>query len=420
MPKLLDGQAIEVQGSASRPYVLKNIGGVLSCTCPGWRFQSLPIERRTCRHLRALLGEAAEEERVGSIPSSSKPLKALVKAPPLLLAESWDGELDPTGYLLSEKLDGVRAFWDGIIFKSRGGHRYHAPAWFTAGLPLEPLDGELWIGRKKFQRTVSIVRRHDEPDSWKEVRFLVFDAPADEGPFEKRLKLINTIMEINQPPYARAHEHVVCSGHDHLQGELAKIEALSGEGLMLRQPGSAYVTGRSSTLLKVKRFHDAEARVIGHEPGTGKHKGRLGALLVEMQNGTRFAVGTGFTDKERESPVPIGATITFKYQELSDAGVPRFPSYLRIHGGARKAYLFQEGETNMPTTATRRRFEFVEGTSDKFYELSTNDNQVVIRFGRNGTNGQAETKTFSDATAASKHAQRKIEEKVRKGYVEVK
>ena len=328
--------------------------------------------------------------------------------------------MDPKGYHLSEKLDGVRAFWDGSSSSPEKGNRYHAPAWFTAGLPLEPLDGELWIGRKKFQRTVSIVRRHDEPDSWKEVRFLVFDAPAEEGPFEKRLKLINTIMEINRPPYARAHEHVVCAGHEHLQGELARIEALSGEGLMLRQPGSAYVAGRSSTLLKVKRFHDAEARVIGHEPGTGKHKGRLGALLVQMANGTRFAVGTGFTDKERESPVPIGATITFKYQELSDGGVPRFPSFLRIHGDARKANLFQEGDTNMPTTATTRRFEFVEGSSDKFYEVSTNDNQVVIRFGRNGTNGQTETKTFSDATAASKHAQRKIEEKVRKGYVEVK
>ena len=100
----------------------------------------------------------------------------------------------------------------------------------------------------------------------------MFDAPADEGPFEKRLKLINTIMEINQPPYARAHEHIVCAGHEHLQGELAKIEALSGEGLMLRQPGSAYVAGRSSTLLKVKRFHDAEACVIGHEPGAGSTK----------------------------------------------------------------------------------------------------------------------------------------------------
>ena len=282
MPDLLqDGQSVEVQGSASRPYVLKNVGGVFSCSCPGWRFQSAPIEERTCRHLRDYRGHAAEDERVGPIQSSSKPLKALVKAPPLLLAESWNGELEPTGYLLSEKLDGVRAYWDGNRFYSRQGNRYHAPAWFTAGLPLEPLDGELWIGRKKFQRTVSIVRRHDEPESWKEVRFLVFDAPAEEGPFETRLRLINTIMEINRPPYALAHEHIVCAGHEHLQGELARIEALSGEGLMLRQPGSAYVAGRSSTLLKVKRFHDAEARVIGHEPGTGKHKGRLVLCLCK-------------------------------------------------------------------------------------------------------------------------------------------
>ena len=113
MRELLDGQSVEVQGSASRPYVLKNVGGVFSCSCPGWRFQSLPIERRTCRHLRDLRGEAAEEERVGVILSSPKPLKALVKPPPLLLAESWDGELDPKGYFMSEKLDGVRAYWDG-------------------------------------------------------------------------------------------------------------------------------------------------------------------------------------------------------------------------------------------------------------------------------------------------------------------
>ena len=190
---------------------------------------------------------------------------------------------------------------------------------------------------------------------------------------------------------------------------------------MLRQPGSAYVAGRSSTLLKVKRFHDAEARVIGHEPGTGKHKGRLGALLVEMANGTRFAVGTGFTDKERESPVPIGATITFKYQELSDG---RRAEISVIFADSRRCPESQSFSRRRHEHANHgnhvARFEFVEGSSDKFYEVSTNDNQVVIRFGRNGTNGQTETKTFSDATAASKHAQRKIDEKVRKGYVEVK
>jgi DNA ligase-1 len=149
MPDLKDGESVEVQGSASRPYVLKNIGGVLSCSCAAWRFQSLPIERRTCRHLRALRGDAAEELRVGAaLPKRAKLSNGVAKAPPLLLAERWDNDLNPAGYWMSEKLDGVRAFYDGKQFLSRQGNRFHAPTWFTKGLPLEPLDGELWIGRK--------------------------------------------------------------------------------------------------------------------------------------------------------------------------------------------------------------------------------------------------------------------------------
>jgi hypothetical protein len=80
---------------------------------------------------------------------------------------------------------------------------------------------------------------------------------------------------------------------------------------MLRQPGSAYHVGRSSTLLKVKTFHDAEARVVGHAPGTGKHKGRLGALIVELADGTRFNVGTGLSDAERGSPPKVGSGSRF-------------------------------------------------------------------------------------------------------------
>ncbi len=320
MPDLRDGESVEMQGSAARPYVLKNVGGVYSCSCPAWRNQSLPIERRSCKHLRALRGDAAEEARVGSalLPRSQE-RSPKVEAPALLLAETWDGETDPTGWLMSEKLDGVRAYWDGERFLSRQGNRYHAPAWFTVGLLDVPLDGELWLGRKQFQRTVSIVRRHDEPDLWKEVRFLVFDAPGHAQSFEKRLSLVRKVMASNRPPFALAHEHVVCTGLDHLHQELARVEALGGEGLMLRQPGSRYEVGRSSTLLKVKRFLDGEARVVGHEPGAGRHKGRLGALLVEMAGGTRFAVGTGLSDAERSCPPLVGSVIRFRYQELSES-----------------------------------------------------------------------------------------------------
>ena len=126
------------------------------------------------------------------MPTPSANGHAKPKAPPLLLAETWDGEMDPSGWLMSEKLDGVRAWWDGKVFISRGGNRYFAPDWFTRGLPLEVLDGELWIGRRNFQRTVSIVRRHDETELWKEVRFVVFDAPAEQAAFEKRLDLFGS------------------------------------------------------------------------------------------------------------------------------------------------------------------------------------------------------------------------------------
>lgn len=330
MVDLLDGQSVEVQGSAARPYLLENIGGVYSCSYPAWRNQSLPIDRRSCKHLRQVRGEEAEAERVGSKPVQRNCDKVARFVPPLLLAESWDGQADPTDWWMSEKLGGVRAWWTGCRFVSRNGTTYHAPDWFTKELPLEPLDGELWIGRKQFQQTVSNVRRQDAKDLWRAVRFVVFDAPAHDGDFESRMKVVELIMDYNQPQFAMAHRHSKCQGPAHLREELESINRLGGEGLMLRKPRSRYEHCRSSTLLKVKSFHEADATVVAHEPGAGRHKDRLGAVLVQMASGTKFAVGSGFTDAKRSSPPPIGSTITFRYQELTEAGVPRFPTFVRV------------------------------------------------------------------------------------------
>jgi len=336
MPDLQDGETFEMQGSGIKPYVLKNVGGVYSCSCPAWRNQSLAIEQRTCKHLRKLRGDAAEEARVGgALPERAKKNKDKEGSePPLLLAEAWDFVTDPAGWWLSEKLDGVRAYWDGTQFLSRQGNIYHAPDWFIKGLPAEPLDGELWLARKSFQRAVSIVRRQDKSDHWKEIRYLIFDAPGLEKPFEKRSAFVNECVTSVAAVHILAHEHQLCQGIDHLKVELARIEALGGEGLMLRQAGSKYESGRSSTLLKVKNFHDAEAKVLKHLEGAGKHKGRLGALFVELPDGTTFSVGTGFSDKERQNPPPVGSTIVFRYQELSEAGVPRFPSFVGLRAEA--------------------------------------------------------------------------------------
>jgi DNA ligase-1 len=420
MSDLADGESTEMQGSGSKPYVLRNVGGVYSCSCPAWRNQSIAIEKRTCKHLRKLRGDQAEEARIGgAVPVRSKGPDKESQAPPLLLAERWDGVMNLAGWWMSEKLDGVRAYWDGKVFQSRLGNILHAPDWFCAGLPDEPLDGEFWIDRKKFQRTVSIVRRQDKSDLWKEVRFRVFDAPAAADAFEQRLKAIARIIQKNQPPYAFAHEQELCTDLNHLRRELARVEALGGEGLMLRQPGSRYAAGRSATLLKIKSFHDAEARVVGHEPGAGRHKGRLGALLVELADGTRFSVGTGFSDAERGNPPPVGSTITFRYQELTDRGVPRFPSFINIRDTVTATAPTSAPKQDSPPAAAGRRFELVGDGSDKFWELAVAGKEVTVSYGRRGTTGQTNKKSFADEAAARKYADKLMREKIDKGYVEV-
>jgi DNA ligase-1 len=435
MPDLAEGQSIEVQGSAAKPYILKNVGGVYSCSCPAWRNQSVGIERRTCKHLRKLRGDQAEQERIGqALPVRVEPAESASSVPALLLAQNWTNDVDLAGWWMSEKLDGVRAYWDGQQFLSRQGNRFYAPAWFTAGLPDWPLDGELWMARKAFQRTVSIVRRQDECDLWRELRFVVFDAPQANGVFEDRIRYLQDCLADVSSPFVRALEHQRCRDEAHLRKELAVIESLGGEGLMLRQPGSSYEAGRSATLLKVKTFHDAEARVIEHLAGAGRHKGRLGALLVELPDGTSFSVGTGFSDAQRENPPAVGSTITFRYQELSDRGVPRFPSFVRVRPGvnshgsittaASPTNTKRAAPTSSPTTQEitnmARRFEFVEGSSAKFWEVSASGKDVTVRFGRLGATGQTQTKSLPDPAAAQRHVEKLVAEKTGKGYVETR
>ncbi|MCA9105747.1 MAG: DNA ligase [Planctomycetales bacterium] len=437
MSDLADGESVEVKGSSAKPYVLKNVGGVYSCTCPAWRNQSVEIERRTCKHLRKLRGDAAELARVGGeLPTKARTAAADKEGPPLLLAQSWDNATDLSDWWMSEKLDGVRAYWDGKRFISRQGNEYHAPDWFVDGLPDTPLDGELWIDRKKFQRTVSVVRRQDKSDHWREVRYLVFDAPASQGGFEERLAFLGDLLRSNKQPFAALHQHVRCQGVEHLQAELARIESLSGEGLMLRQPESIYEVGRSATLLKVKTFHDAEAVVVAHQPGKGKHKGRLGAVVARLEDGTEFSIGTGFSDAQRGSPPEIGSIVTFRYQELSDAGVPRFPSFVRLCDEANTTAPMvtphktpgPKSASSRPQTAisagdssgqgTTRYFELVDGSSSKFWEVTVRDLEVTVRYGRIGSDGVSKPKTFADSQAAKAYADKLVSEKSAKGYVE--
>lgn len=241
---------------------------------------------------------------------------------------------DPTDWLMSEKLDGVRAYWDGEKFWSRGGKIYNAPEFFTRDLPSDiHLDGEIWLERGKFDKASGLVRRHNEVDGWRDLTFLVFDAPEADGGFENRID--EAMAWVSSLDYARVVDQEVCEGMEHLQDKMNKILKLGGEGVMLRESGSPYVRNRSGHLLKVKKFHDAEAMVVGYQPGEGRHEGRLGALIVywipypkEPKLTTQFKIGTGFSDEERENPPEIGQTVKFSYQEITKDGIPRFPAYL--------------------------------------------------------------------------------------------
>lgn len=436
MADLQDGESIEMQGSGAKPYVLKNVGGVYSCTCPAWRNQSAAIEKRTCKHLRKLRGDKAEEERIGSdLPAAPVKPASDKDEPPLLLAQPWDTAMDLTDWWLSEKLDGVRAYWDGKQFLSRKGNVFHAPEWFVEGLPETPLDGELWIARQQFQRTSGIVRRQDKSDHWKEIRYVVFDAPDLKVEFEERLAFLADTLPTGKQAYTSVLEHQRCQGLAHLEAELERILSLGGEGLMMRQPASLYVGGRSHTLLKIKNFLDAEATVIDHQPGKGKHKGKLGALVAQLDDGTEFSIGTGFSDKQRENPPPIGSRVTFRYQELSPAGVPRFPSFVRMDDSTpvttpaarqtakKKSTPIKSATVSKPaepsaSSSKTRYFEYHDEKSSKFWEISVNGLEVTVRYGRVGANGTTKTKEFADQAKADAHAEKLIDEKIAKGYVE--
>lgn len=344
--QLIEGYPVQVPGKS---YVMRNVGGVYDCSCIAWKMQPRPIDLRTCKHLCAYLGVENERARVGNdnMPTKFKKKGLLVTAAPpaivhmataptvataktsypCLLAETYkDG--DPTGWWMSEKLDGVRAIWDGSDFRTRNNNILYAPDWFKQRMPKERLDGELWLGRDKFQETMSIVRRYDASDRWDPIMYKVFDAPDASGDFEDRQQHLSLIQHV-----LGAHVQIVqqtrCTGAMHLEAELAKVVAVKGEGLMLRKPHSKYESCRSNTLLKVKPFYDMEVTVTGHTAGKGKHRGVVGALICEYKEKS-FKVGGGLTDAERRNPPPVGTLITIKYQQLTKDGIPRHASFVRI------------------------------------------------------------------------------------------
>ena len=206
-----------------------------------------------------------------------------------------------------------------------------APAWFTAGWPTTPMDGELWAGRGRFAHAQSTTRQQQPDDAaWRQMRFMVFDLPAHGGVFDERLAALKTLVASIQHDWVQAVPQQRVATDAALQALLQRTVRAGGEGLMLHKGSSLYRSGRSDDLIKLKTHDDAEALVVGHLPGKGKHAGRLGALLVEMPTGQRFKLGAGLTDADRDQPPPLGSWVTYRYRGTHDGGLPRFASFVRV------------------------------------------------------------------------------------------
>jgi len=253
---------------------------------------------------------------------------SLATSPPIQLATKFHEQINIQDYWVSEKLDGVRAYWDGKHLISRQGNHFKAPEWFTKDFPNTTLDGELWIAREKFERVSGIVRSNNMND-WQEISFMIFDLPNSPENFTQRLHTMKQIVNNSHTAYLRMIPQYKVASREELQIRLDGVINAGGEGLMLHHINAYYQAKRSKDLMKLKRYDDAEAIVLSHIAGKGKHHGRMGSLVVKTSEGITFKIGSGFSDKERENPPNIGDTITYQYIGKTKNGVPRFASYLR-------------------------------------------------------------------------------------------
>lgn len=212
---------------------------------------------------------------------------------------------DPTGCLMSEKLDGVCAEWDGCELTSREGNVFDAPEWFIAGLPSTPLVGELWIDRGRFEDVCSIVRSKGAGDRWSEVRYMIFEGHGFAGALGR---------------FADRVQQFPCESAAELDRFYFATLDRGGEGVVIRD--------RAGVCHKRKPIEDDDATVIGYKPGAGKYADAVGALIVRDRAGREFRIGTGLSDDDRRQPPQIGRVVTFAYQGRTKNGVPRFASFL--------------------------------------------------------------------------------------------
>ncbi len=285
---------------------------------------SLPCSRRTliCASLLApLIGFAR----------SAIPRAGANAAAQVMLAKPWQAMLDPADFLVSEKLDGVRALWDGSTLRFRSGRPIAAPDWLLAGLPQLALDGELWMGRRSFDELSGVVRRASPGDAaWRAVRYMVFDMPQHPARFAERAAQLRELLEAARQPWLEPVLQSTVADAAGLHVRLNAVVAAGGEGLVLHRADAHWTPGRSDAVRKLKPVPDEEGTVLAQIPGKGKYQGQMGALWLETPEGQHFALGTGFPDALRAHPPEPGMVVTYRYRDRTASGLPRFASFVRV------------------------------------------------------------------------------------------
>lgn len=329
----------------------------------------------------------------------------------------------PIGWYVSEKYDGIRAIWDGEKFISRGQKVFtYVPDYFKELMPPGlALDGEMWISRNNFkevsristlkigssrnQKQIDAIWRGTDKDTRvidgnSTVKYMVYDLPASNQPFEVRMKFLeqivkdrtevwHTVMEETQECPIRFTNQTKIESMEQLVNTYQMITAQGAEGVMLRAPNSPYETKRSKYLLKYKIKDDSEAIVRGYTMGTGKYTGLLGSLDCELiidnkPSGIMFNIGTGLTDKDRteykdpksSSYIPLDSIVSFSYMELSEDSVPRHP----VYRGIRDDFVIKTEIEHESETLNKTPSETLTVTEPTDYKQAIIDSfQVLIK-----------------------------------------
>lgn len=236
---------------------------------------------------------------------------------------------NPQNYLWSEKLDGVRAYWDGKALYTRNGNKLNPPAFFLRDFPPFALDGELWSKRGEFEKIASIIQTQKDLSKWQELKFYIFEVPHQKGGLLQRLEFLKAYLQNHNATHIAIIPQNPVKNLQDLYHHLQNIIDRGGEGLVIREKNLAYYTGRKKAAMKLKPYQDSECKITQYFKGKGKFEGMVGSFLCQDQN-QRIRIGSGMDENFRKNPPPLGTIITYKFFGRTQKGKPRFPTFLRI------------------------------------------------------------------------------------------